>query len=253
MIKAYVKNGVINLITKDGEALRFPVGSAVTTIGEENTKKSPYELFSDFKKSLFTSLKEKELTELYELRDIPHKMMLSAIDDEREDKLYLNREFKTAFESINGEVTHVFFLSSAYDLFAYELIEAFSLGKSLKKCECCGKFFFPSGRSDSLYCERVGDDGFSCKKIGAHRKSRKHSLKDSAKLTYIRVMKHNRYLRSRGIISEYEFSRRKNEASLIYVLYKRGEISENTLYNRLSGVNTVERGVSRREISDYLL
>lgn len=43
--------------------------------------------------------------------------------------------------------------------------------RELKKCLCCGEYFNPKYRSDTIYCDRVvpNSRGKTCKQVGAQR------------------------------------------------------------------------------------
>jgi hypothetical protein len=253
LIKAYLKDGVITLAPEGRKKAEFTAGAALTTIGEKSSMINPYTFFDDFEESTFQTLVRTELDRLFELDVNSPRTLVSALDKGRTDKLYTNRMFQMSLETVSGEVVLAFYLESARNLLALELVAALSRGKPLKKCEHCGGYFFPSGRSDSVYCDRVGADGFSCKKIGAHRLYRKHSRSDRVKKLYDKITKHNRYLKSRGQLSENEFARWMAEASLKHAQFQRGELSEDLLIGWLSEDLAASRPPKRNEISDYLL
>ena len=254
MIKAYLKDGVITLFSKDRKKAEFTAGTALTTIGEKREESNPYTLFDDYDEASFPAFVRAELDRLYKLGiDVP-AVLISALDKDRTDKLYTNREQKVMLETVSGEAVLVFSLESAFDLLALELVSAVNRRKPLKKCEYCGGYFFPAGRSDALYCGRVGSDGFSCKKIGANRQYRKQNQSDSVKKQYDKITKHYRYLKNKGDLPEADFARWMDEASSLYTRFQRGEISENALIQWLSDGVAIENQPARRnEISDYLL
>ena len=99
----------------------------------------------------------------------------------------------------------------------------------------------------------MGADGFSCKKIGAHRQYRKNSRIDDVKAMYDKITKHNRYLKNRGVISQWDYDRWMTAVSESYADYKNGKLSERTLLARLSEEVAAPTRSARRDISDYLL
>lgn len=254
MIKAYLKNSAIVLVRNGKKKAEFTAGSALTAIGEKHAEKNPYTLFEDFDEAAFRELAHAELNKLYKLGNGTIGSLIGALDSGRADKLYTNKDFKVTSELVSGEAVFAVYLESARDLLALEMVYAMNRGKPLKRCENCGCFFFPSGRSDAVYCSRVGTDGFSCKQIGAHRQYRKNSRSDNIKKLYDKITKHNRYLKNKKLVSEENFSRWMAEASSMLAQYKRGEISEALLVGWLSDdINIKNRSVKRNEISDYLL
>lgn len=72
------------------------------------------------------------------------------------------------------EIVRLTVLNRIDDMMRYELVEMLVRDVQYKRCQNCGKLFIPSGRSDSLYCDRVkhGEDK-SCKEIGAQSAAKK--------------------------------------------------------------------------------
>ncbi len=252
MLKAYLINGTIKLRAENGKEVVFSAGSAVTRLAEEK-ENSPYALFSGVDLKKLTKTAECELEKLYEITISAPEQVLYQMDEGRQNKRYLNCTLSFSYEAENDAAVTTVLLQNADALLTLELICAIQSRKRLKKCENCGKFFFPVGRSDAIYCDRTGTDGFSCKKIGAHRQYRKNSRADSVKVQYDKITKHNRYLKNRGMVSEREYDRWLKTVSELYTGFKNGNISERTLMTRLGEELTSSRISTRNSISDYLL
>ncbi len=253
-MKAYINNGEITLVSDSGKQLRFSAGSVLTALDTLEKEQNPYALFKGYQAVSFRALVASVLDSLYALGKAPAATLLAVLDAQQADKLYLNRDWKLSFELVDDQAIPVFFIESARDLLALELITIINRGKLLKKCGCCGNYFFPEGRSDTQYCNRIGKDGYACKKIGANRHYRKQSRADSVKALYDKVTKHNRYLKSKGLLTEAEYSRWITEAAAMHARFKNGTISAESLSNWLSDESpVVSRPQRRNEISDYLL
>lgn len=252
-MKAYIENGHIALMIEGEKQLRFSAGSALTTMDTLEKAQNPYALFADYQPKAFHALIASVLDSLYALGKASAAELMASLDASLTDKLYIDKKFNMSFDFIDGQAVPVFFIESAHDLLALELMLVLNHGKLLKKCSCCGKYFFPEGRSDTQYCNRVGKDGYSCKKIGANRNYRKQGRADSVKILYDKVTKHNRYLKSKGVLTDTEYTRWMTEAAAQHTRFKNGEISESTLTSWLSGETTAPRTQKRNEISDYLL
>ena len=253
-MKAYIKNGDITLAPEGEKQLRFSAGSALTTIDALEKAQNPYARFNDYQPKAFHALIASVLDSLYALGKAPAASLMASLDAKFANKLYIDKTFNMSFDFIDNEAVPVFFIESAHDLLALELMLVLSRGKLLKKCGCCGKYFFPEGRSDTHYCNRVGKDGYSCKKIGANRNYRKQGRADSVKILYDKVTKHNRYLKSKGALTETEYTRWMTEAAAQHTRFKNGEISEDALTSWLSDELSITPRIQKRnEISDYLL
>lgn len=235
MIKAYLEQTHITLETTKGAVFRFIAGTAVTGM----LKDSPYTQFpkGESKAAAF-------LDKLYALQDLSVEEQMAS---------FAGIHFSVTIEAKNGKAIPVFTLKTAEELCALELLTVLKNRKPLKRCEHCGEYFFPQGRSDALYCDRIGEDGFSCKKIGAHRQYRKNSRANDVKAIYDKMTKHNRYLKNSGKISERDYDRWMASVSESYAAYKNGDISERTLMTRLSETLSPAGRSARRDISDYLL
>lgn len=248
-MKAYIHGGMITLAPENASPVSFMPGQAITNLKDEK-ENSPYALFKGANiKDLISRAKTslKKLYDLFEEEAFSPAELIYQMD-------LTDYPFSVSFEAVEEIAVCVFNLKNASDLFALELILAIQSGKPLKICENCGEYFFPAGRSDALYCDRIGIDGYSCKKIGAHRLYRKNSRADSVKALYDKTTKHNRYLKNQGKISEREYMRWMQTVSEIYSDYKIGRASESTLRARLSETLTETQPRSARgSISDYLL
>lgn len=75
---------------------------------------------------------------------------------------------------IQKEVVLLTVLNTIDDVLRYELMQMLTQGIEYKVCKNCGKLFVPSGRSDSLYCDRLmpGQEK-PCNLIGANLMAKK--------------------------------------------------------------------------------
>lgn len=253
MIKAYVKNGIITLKENGEERAVFLAGTALTTFEDTKGVHTPYSLFPDYEKSAFQVFVHEILDKLFDIGVDTPERLIAALDQDSPKKIFESNSFNMSIETIDDEAVFVFFLSSAKELFALELLCAIQNKKPLKKCVNCGNYFFPTGRSDARYCDRIGKDGFSCKKIGANRQYRKNQSGTAATKQYEKVTKHNRYLKNKGVLTESDFTRWMNEAAAMYARFKNGEISENYMLDWLSAEVNPSPAPRKNDISDYLL
>ncbi len=252
MIKAYINDGELT-VSSGKKAITYTVGAAVTNLGGKWDFENPYALFSDYNEVELAKLAKSELSKLI-LLDYFNLDSLSEFDTSRKLKLYIGKTFTMSLEQ-EETVMPCFLLSSAKELFALEILSAAAIGKPLKICENCGEFFFPSGRADSVYCDRITESGYPCKKIGAHRQYRKNSKQSDIKKLYDKVTKHNRYLKSKGSLSAYEYSSWMNEASSKYADFKAGSLDASDFEAWLLGKETTPapRTRARNTIQDFLL
>lgn len=111
------------------------------------------------------------------------------------------------------EIVQLTVLNRIDDMMRYELVQMLVHDVKYKHCENCGKLFIPSGRSDSLYCDRVMyDEEKPCKEIGAQiAAKRKLQNNDELKIyrqAYQRLKKRVEF----GYMSNEEFDEWNAEA-----------------------------------------
>lgn len=84
-----------------------------------------------------------------------------------------------------NEVVQLAVLQTIDDILRYELVQMLTQGVEYKLCKNCGKLFIPSGRSDSLYCERImpGQEK-PCNVIGANIAAKKKVNENPALALY---------------------------------------------------------------------
>ncbi len=146
MIKAYLRC-VITLAPEGRKKAEFTAGAALTTIGEKSSMINPYTFFDDFEESTFQTLVRTELDRLFELDINSPRTLVSALDKGRTDKLYTNRMFQMSLETVSGEVVLAFYLESARNLLALELVAALSRGKPLKNVNTAAVIFSPQAEA----------------------------------------------------------------------------------------------------------
>lgn len=252
MIKVYINNGMLT-VASGKKLITYPVGSGATNLGCKWDFEKPYALFADYNEAELTKFSKAELAKLTAINEF-NLDSLAEFDSSRKAKLYITKTFNMSLE-FNENALPCFNLTSAKELFALEILTAAALGKPLKICENCGEFFFPSGRSDSVYCDRISESGFACKKIGAHRQYRRNSKSNEIKKLYDKVTKHNRYLKSKGTLSTYEYNNWMKEASSKYADFKSGNLDSETFEAWLLGkeITPSPRTRARNTIQDFLL
>ena len=252
LIKAYIKNGIIRVVSGK-KSVEYPVGAAATSLSGKWDFENPYTYFADYNEEELTKLANSEFSKLIALNTFDVDA-LAEFDNSRKNKLYFGKSFSISYELVDT-VVPCFILESAKELFALEILTAAMAKKPLKICENCGGYFFPSGRTDSVYCDRLTENGYSCKKIGAHRQYRRNSRANDLKKLYDKVTKHNRYLKSKGTMSAYEYNSWMSEASRKYADFKLEKITPAEFEAWLLGKEEVPapRTRSRNTISDYLL
>lgn len=78
-----------------------------------------------------------------------------------------------------------YWFQSLADVIYFELINVIKGNIVIKRCECCNRYFVPSGRNDSMYCNRIAPGSQkTCIEIGAIRKYEKETENNPIKKAY---------------------------------------------------------------------
>lgn len=82
--------------------------------------------------------------------------------------------YQTVVEDARMDGSEVFLFAGEYRIWATALVsirEVVKAGKLIKKCKNCGRYFFPSNRSDEIYCSNNShqDPSMTCKEYGNKR------------------------------------------------------------------------------------
>jgi hypothetical protein len=128
----------------------------------------------------------------YDMRDL--------LAEEKSGKLI------SAIKKQNIKFTEMYDFDSIEDMLCFEMVRAALAEVKVKRCEHCGKYFIPSGRADSVYCDRImPGETEPCKKIGAGRKrDEKVNASPAAKL-YTAALKRMSKRKASGSLSVIEF------------------------------------------------
>lgn len=88
-------------------------------------------------------------------------------------------------DEAQNEVVQLTVLNTIDDVLRFELVQLLIQGVEYKLCKNCGKLFIPSGRSDSLYCDRIMPGATKpCNVIGANIAAKKKVTNNPALALY---------------------------------------------------------------------
>jgi hypothetical protein len=126
----------------------------------------------------------------------------------------------------NMEVREVYDINSIHDWYRYEFISLIKGDILFKKCQCCGRFFIPSGRSDSEYCDRINVEyGKPCKEIGATLAFAKRHENDEIHQAYTKAYRRMDSRKRTHYISKKEFTEWSKTARQKRTACQNGEIT----------------------------
>ncbi|WP_227825180.1 MULTISPECIES: DUF6076 domain-containing protein [unclassified Clostridioides] len=105
-----------------------------------------------------------------------------------------NRELVSIIgEQSTGRVSLINYiiLEELEEFLFYEFSEMAKLGLVVKKCNLCGKYFILKNKHNTLFCNRIYKDNFTCKQIGNKESYNNKVLKDSILKKYEKIYKAN--------------------------------------------------------------
>ena len=88
------------------------------------------------------------------------------------------------FDGKNLTYEYVFRSLSQYYIFIVQ--QFIAAGYRVQRCNCCGRYFVPKTKKETLYCDRVIKDGRTCKDIGPSKKRRQDENADEVLRVYRR-------------------------------------------------------------------
>ena len=106
-------------------------------------------------------------------------------------------EFKQIFSSSNNNKLQYHF-RSIKSYMHFLLLYFLNSDPNIAWCNCCGRYFIPKTRKQTLYCDRIIEDGKTCKEIGPKLKRKFEAKKDIVIDTYNKTYQklYKRYERS---------------------------------------------------------
>lgn len=152
--------------------------------------------------------------------------------DEKLDSLVKKLDLNDTFVKRKNVYT-----SSYLSSILFIILEHIALDENIqiKQCLNCGKYFIPISRQNEIYCDFENIDGSStCRDKGATETYKKNLNSIPALLEYRRTYQKRIMIASRNKDNKQlrtDFDKWKKEAQSKIKLYKKGELSEEELYN----------------------
>lgn len=105
----------------------------------------------------------------------------------------------------NRELKQIYLVDSAEILYSLFTSYFFASKPNISLCQNCNRFFEPKTKKVTLYCDRVTENGLTCKKVGAVSKYQ-NSIDEDPVLKKYNSEKHRIYMYcNRSKLDEYDF------------------------------------------------
>lgn len=153
-------------------------------------------------------------------------------------------EFKQIFSFSNNKPQYHFRSIKSYMHFL--LLYFLNSGPNIAWCNCCGRYFIPKTRKQTLCCDRIIEDGKTCKEIGPKLKRKFEARKDVVIDTYNKTYQklYKRYERSS--IQSHELPK----SLTISEFYKWQENATNARNKYLKGLISADEALKIIEFND---
>lgn len=102
------------------------------------------------------------------------------------------RQYQFQIVANDTGLSHVYFFTHFSDYYAFMLLHFANEKKRVLVCQCCGNFFVPKNKNNTLYCDRVlSKYNKTCKKIAPKRMAKLKQKGDSMLAEYNRIKNRN--------------------------------------------------------------
>lgn len=176
----------------------------------------------------------KHKTNLYKYTE--NTKIVNYIYDKKMD-IYENVNFDEILEILSLEkallqVSNFYMSNHLGDICFCVLNQVIQNNLVIKTCQHCGRYFIPN-KSNEIYCDRVYEDGRTCRELGALETYKKNLESNSGLLEYRRIYNKmsNRITRNKDNKNlKKEFDIWKKNAQTEIKKFKKDEITEKELY-----------------------
>lgn len=113
------------------------------------------------------------------------------LDSEKILEIINEQSYASDMSSDKVNIAEYVIAGNIFDMYLYELLEVIKQGINLGKCWYCGNFFIPKTKKKTLFCDRVNENGRSCKQKGSKIKFNAEKENDMYLKEYQKI--YNRY------------------------------------------------------------
>ena len=132
----------------------------------------------------------------------------------------------------DGKFEYTVLCNTPIKLIVPLIIFYFSSQPLIAECQYCGRFFTPKSKKLTLYCDRMSEDGKSCKVMGARAKHKNKTNSDPILKEFYRE-KHRRYMACERSKLAFDYDGQTmdkyyywlDEVNKLIEKYKKGEVS----------------------------
>ncbi|HBH94354.1 MAG TPA: hypothetical protein DDX91_01275 [Ruminococcaceae bacterium] len=148
-----------------------------------------------------------ELTDInYTVNDILKNLSLGKEIDMTYTYTKYNHADCTHYFYMGKEFREELYFDSLHSYFSFLIMKFLSGKHRVVRCGCCGKFFIPKTKRETLYCDRIVKNERTCKQVGPSQKHLDTAKKNAVIEAFDRNKKkmYKRYERTRDLLHETE-------------------------------------------------
>lgn len=148
-----------------------------------------------------------ELTDInYTVNDILKNLSLGKEIDMTYTYTGYNQADCIHYFYMDKEFREELYFDSLHSYFSFLIMKFLSSKHRVVRCGCCGKFFIPKTKRETLYCDRIVKNERTCKQVGPAQKHLDTAKKNVVIEAFDRNKKkmYKRYERARDLLHETE-------------------------------------------------
>ena len=103
----------------------------------------------------------------------PYEHLYNQTMNEKSDLDTLKKYY---IDNISHNNIYTYYINNLYDLYDLTLYHIVTFNYIIKKCENCGRYFYPQTRDDEIYCNNIYKNNKTCKQIGYEIKANQDDI-----------------------------------------------------------------------------
>lgn len=139
-----------------------------------------------------------------------------------------------SIESLDGKIVECFKVSNILDFCLIVISRAYTYNINILECENCGDFFLPKTRNDEKYCDKIHENGRTCKDMGYENKIKSDEIMSEYRRVYKIQNAKKRRRAKKDPNAEAGFKRWVNKATDLREMARSGDISVEEFIRRLN-------------------
>lgn len=171
--------------------------------------------YSSFREPIYFNQLMRYILDKNEEYDSPEEWYEQCVLKEEE---LFNRTYQVEIVHCESGFVNQYFFTCYSDYYAFMLLHFAAEKRRIVHCRCCGAYFLPKNKKNTLYCDRIHPDyGKTCKKLAPKLRMKLNRNTDPLLAEYDRIKNRNYRRAERTYLKENIVS---NEKSMTFEQYE---------------------------------